>query len=255
MTWRHLAFVLSLIGALLGSPTGSIAQEQQNPDALRRHIEQAVSAVKSRQFTDAAHHYLAAHAISPRPILLYNAAYALGRAGRLKRALDVSDRARESGLEGAESTTRNTARRHGWSMALTARERADRMTEIPSTAPAEPRSRSEAPPLEWIGAGTMVAGLGLFAGAGLLDAQIGREADRLAEASREGDRAAYDRSLRNVENLQRGGRILLVGGGLLVAGGATMTLWGLLDEGEQRAQFAPRVPPGGGVGLQWSGEF
>lgn len=245
------------VGLLIGGPTRGDAQDGEAGQALQRHIQQAVSAVRAENFESAAEHYLAAHAISPRPLLLYNAAYALGRAGRLKRALDVSARASEEGLEENKAVARNRARRTGWSTALQARERAE---EAKQTAEVRPPSgtrtagRQSGPPtLEWLGAGTMVAGGGMLVGAALLDAQIGREAERLRAARREDDPEAWDRALTNIESLQDGGRILIVGGSALIAGGATLTLWGLLDGNGGDTALVPSIGPDGSFAIQIRG--
>jgi len=252
--------LLLLVGVLFGAPAVGTAQENGgDEEALQHHIRRAVDAVKAERFERAADHYLDAHAISPQPILLYNAAYALGRAGRLKRALDVSERASEGGLDNPKASARNRARRTGWSTAMATRRRAEAASRTAgATGPrpdAAPRQPAAPPAAEWLGAGTMVAGGGILVGAALLDAQIGREAGRLHEASERDDAEAYRRARENIDSLQRGGRILIVGGSTLIAGGATLVLWGLLGGDGGETALVPTVAPDGSVSIQLRGNL
>lgn len=248
--------------AIVNLPLEGNAQDasKEKSETQRRLVRDAVRAVKSKEFETAARRYEEAYELSPNPMLLYNAAYAYGRAGRLKLALDASRRVEETGLEEPNYATRNASRFQGWSVALRARRRAAAIDENPhGSAAGRPGSGGtfagdNEPAFDWIGGGAGAAGAGLLIGALIVDRQIAEEKNRLDEAIEQRDRSAYDESLETIKSHQKRGQILFVAGAALVAGGATLLAYDLTRNSPGEGSVAVGAGPDG-MGVTFEIDF
>lgn len=223
---------------LVATPArGQKGEADGDSEVVARHVEEARAAVKRDDYREAARHYLAAHAVTPQSLLLYNAAYSFARSGRLRRALEVARRAQSADLPNAKLTARNDARIEGWSAIVRARLRAERIGEMETTEPR--RTDSNWGVRETTG--TIGAAVGALAlgGVVVLDAQIARDVEERREAKRSGDRATYDRVTDRIERKQLAGRVMTVAGGTILAGGGALLIWGLLDEPNAGAALRP----------------
>lgn len=257
-TWIGTTF--ALVGWLaFAQPAG--AQSGEDSSELSRHLEAATEAARNGEYEEAGRHYMEAHAIEPRPILLYNAAYSLAQAGRLDRAVELGSRASRDGLSDPNLSVRNEARLGGWTSIQRSRSIAERASERRAAAG---RSRRVRPPKGRSGDGNgrvaiglvaITAGVGSLTGALLIDIELDQEAENLEEANREGDRERYNRVESRIDRRQRTGRALTIGGALALTAGTSFLLWGLLDSNDGTARLRP-VPQisrdSVGAQLQWS---
>jgi hypothetical protein len=237
------------VAAMLVVAKPATGQTDSESEAMARHVRKARAAVEADDYRTAARHFLAAHAVSRETILLYNAAYAFARVGRLRRAREVARRARDEELPNAELAARNAARIRGWSATLRGRSSAQRLAQTES---AQPRRRESGWGVRET-TGTIGAAIGAVALGGvlILDGQIDRRVERRERAGVEGRRREVDRLTTEIENRQIAGRVLTVAGGTLLAGGGTMLIWGLLDKPDSAAALRPgvRLSPGREVGI------
>lgn len=257
---RILAVLVVLAFASLPLEGNAQDASKEKTQKQRRLIRDAVRAVKSEEFETAARHYEQAYELSPNPMLLYNAAYAYGRAGRLKSALDASRRVEESGLEEPNYATRNASRLQGWSVALGARRRAAAIDENPRGNAAGgppsggPFAGDNEPAFDWIGGGAAAAGAGLLVGALIVDRQIAEEKNRLEQAIDQRDRSAYEESLETIKSHQKRGQILFVAGAALVAGGATLLAYDLTRNSPEEGSVEVGAGPDG-IGMSFEIDF
>lgn len=246
--YRITGFSL-LVAALLVIATPAAGQSNSESEAMARHVKKARAAVGRDDYRTAARHFLAAHAVSPQTILLYNASYAYARGGRLRRAVEVARRFRAEELPNAELSARHAARLGGWSATLRARSSAERVARMD---PVRRRRKGSS----WgfrettgtIGAAVGALALGSVA---VLDVQIARRVDERERAEAADRQRKVDRLTSQIENRQLAGRVLTVAGGAILAGGGAMLAWGLLDDSNPGSALRPnlRVGPGRAVGF------
>lgn len=255
---------LSNIAAVMAAAclcAGTQAHAQQQPENAEQQAVQfstrAVEAFKAGEYELAGRYFLDAHALSPDPVLLYNAAYAYGRAGDYERASDLARRAEAAGLADATTTTRNTARRTAWRAALRAQAIAAQpepeSTPVVADISAETDDWSH-DPIFYTGLAVTSLGVGALVSALVVDGSVADQAAQLDEARADGDAAAEQQLLSDIEDDQQLGRILVYTGAGLAVGGAALVTWAVLDsDGSETVKPTVVLEDGGGqVGFVWS---
>lgn len=263
---RQLFCILLVALAVCASSTAMGQQPATTPASAEDHSRRGIAAFKAGNYKLAARHFLDAHALASDPVLLYNAAYALGRAGELEQACDVARRAAQAGLAGTKTRTRNDARLTAWAVAIAAAKR----THAPSSGPLQAQAtshsleRSDAPEtasgsdtLTWLGAGGVAVGAGLLGAAWVVDWRVDSKSGELVEARQQRDREAYDKTLADIETQQGIGRLLVYSGAALTLGGvaALVTPYFTGTPDDPRALVPSVATNGDAFGFSLSGSF
>ena len=192
-------FRCAIVIVLLLIPSATAAQ--MGDDRGQALYDRAVTAFQQGDFERAAELFGELYTLNPNPLVLYNRAYALGRAHNYAAAVESAALADLSDLD-ASRLVKNRARLVAYRTRLSAGEIGKDIAEAPDTFVASevPPTRSPSPFL--FGAvATSAVGAGAWIGTAVLDAAIGRKGDELAALERES--VEWQAKLDEIEARQR----------------------------------------------------
>jgi tetratricopeptide (TPR) repeat protein len=263
MSWRAWIALTVLIFAVAGVAPDAHAQSNKKEEAQQLAQKGAKAFVK-KDYAMAVTYFQRAASLDPNPVLLYNLSLAHSKLGNVSDAKDAAQRAIDMGKEQMPEDTwvKLHARLDAYDRALEARsiatslapdepEVSDRddggTTDPDTTVRKDVDTKSPISALGWAGAATGVVGVGLLAGAGLVNADVRASIDSYDEARRAGE---FDRARQlesDIESGQQLGQILLYSGAGLAAVGAGLFIVDVVNgsESESRAAVFGAPSPNG----------
>lgn len=216
---------------------GTDTMAQQASDRGQDLYERAVTAFRAGEFDRAAELFGELYTLNPDPLVLYNRAYALGRAHRYPAAVEAAALVDLSDLD-EQRMTKNRGRLTGYRMRITAETVAvEQSARETVTAPKDP----PAPARPWLlpAIGSSVVAAGAWAATALVDVSIGQHVQALEAARQSGDEEAIRSELQAIEARQRLGRPLFVLGTVGTAAAATFFVLHMASRQEVGVSFGP----------------
>lgn len=261
-----IAVAVLVFGVVGISPEVHAQSDKKQAQTL---AQKGAKAFVQKDYAMAVTYFQRAASLDPNPVLLYNLSLAQSKLGNVQEARDAAQRAIDMGSDGVPEDTwvKLHARRDAYDRGLSARSIADALapddarvsTEGPQggesgqTTVTASRQVDEGPAvgtLGWVGAGVGVAGVGLLAGAGLVNAGVRADIEDYDDARTAGEFDRAERLQSEVESGQQLGQILLYSGAGLTAVGAGLLIFDLVNgaESDKNAKLLT-VPTRGGASV------
>ena len=250
-----IAVAVLVVGVAGISPEVYAQSDKEQAQTL---AQKGAKAFVKKDYAMAVTYFQRAASLDPNPVLLYNLSLAQSKLGNVQDARDAAQRAIEMGSDGVPKDTwvKLHARRDAYDRALSARSMADELapdkpkvsTEESTSGTSDPttvttREQVDEGPavgtLGWVGAGVGVAGVGLLAGAGLVNAGVRADIEAYDEARRAGEFDRAERLQGDVDSGQQLGQILLYSGAGLTAVGAGLFIFDMVNgtESDKKARL------------------
>lgn len=239
--------VFLLIGTSL-----PVQAQDATVDEVQQHFETGASLYFEQKYDEAIVEFQKGYSLYPDPLFLYNISMAHGKMGRVDESLAVAELARTSGLDEPDAT-QNLARIVALKDTKVAQSVASnvRVNDVPKAPPFSPAEVSERPFdwKFWAGTGAATAGVASVVVGAVIDSGLNDTISAYEAAARAGEQETYTRLQQTIDDDQTKATVFYAAGAVLVAVGAGLVVWSLVDED---ASVAVTLSPNGGqVFARW----